>query len=197
MAYAILVYKRSVEPSPRRPYKTWLLDISKQGFSSLLIHSWNVFSAMIFSKHQLPNDSGDECAFYVINYALDTCCGIFLIWSFLLSASRFAYHAHIPSIQIQGNYGTTHVCTWYFQQLAVFLGAITLSKSILSCVEYVGGSALRSISRWLFAQFHLSDDIELVLSLIVLPFFMGMSQVFNIFWYYNLLNACELPCLSA
>lgn len=177
MAYGVLLYKRSVEPSPRRPYRIWLLDISKQGFSSLLIHSWNVLTAMIFTNDQLPYETGDECALYVINYGLDTCFGIFLIWSFLLSASRFAYHMHIPSIQIQGNYGSSSICTWYIHQLAVFLAAITLSKSILSCVVYVGGAHLRSISRWLFSQFYLSDDIELVLSLIVLPFFMGMSQV--------------------
>ena len=81
MAFLVLVYKRSVEQAPRRNYRDWCLDVSKQGWSSLLIHSWNVISAMIFTKsdisatQEMDDDNGDECAFYVINYFLDTCVG--------------------------------------------------------------------------------------------------------------------------
>ena len=84
---------------------------------------------------------------------------------------------NIPSLKAQGNYGSNSVWTWYFQQTVVYLLAIMLSKIVLSCIVFMWSDLLRHISRWLFRQFGLADDLELVLALIVLPFFMSMVQV--------------------
>jgi hypothetical protein len=78
-----LIYKRQTE-SPRRPFDVWFMDVSKQGFSSVLVHFWNIGLSIIFANlSSNDNRASDECAFYFINFLLDTFVGVFLVWLLL------------------------------------------------------------------------------------------------------------------
>jgi hypothetical protein len=48
-SFMVLVYKRYHE-TPKRPWKIWILDTSKQGVSQMLAHFINIFISLGLSK---------------------------------------------------------------------------------------------------------------------------------------------------
>lgn len=77
LALLSLVYKRWRE-RPRRPWKIWVFDVSKQVVGSVLLHIANLLMSML-SSGQLEitpkTDTGgyraNPCSFYLLNLAID------------------------------------------------------------------------------------------------------------------------------
>lgn len=109
-----LIYKRALETDEiRRPFDIWILDVSKQGFASVLVHFANIWLSMVFAHLSLVSDShADECSFYFITYVLDTCFGVFLVWLLLKVSKHIAVKYDIDSLKNQGFYGYPPSLTW-------------------------------------------------------------------------------------
>lgn len=73
LSFSILIYKRSQE-RPRRPWKIWSLDTSKQLTSQMFAHFINLFISMQLSS-QLENDA---CIWYFTTNVFDNTIGVFL-----------------------------------------------------------------------------------------------------------------------
>ena len=103
IAFSSLVYKREfVETSPsRRPINIWLMDVSKQAISSVIIHFCNIGLSILFAKLSLTpdNDISDECAFYFLSFLLDTIVGVYLIFLLLGVAQQLALQYEITAHQ--------------------------------------------------------------------------------------------------
>lgn len=72
LAFAVLFIKRCVE-KPKRPWKVWSLDASKQIFSAALAHILNLVLSIFMST-----ESSDECVLYFINTFMDCTCGVLI-----------------------------------------------------------------------------------------------------------------------
>ena len=78
IALSSLLYKRAVlDEHPKRPFNVWFMDISKQCFSSVLVHFFNIGISIMLSKvslqsHTGTGELGDECANYLINFIMGT-----------------------------------------------------------------------------------------------------------------------------
>lgn len=77
LALLSLVYKRWRE-RPRRPWKIWFFDVSKQVFGSVLLHIANLLMSMLSSGQFEINPKTDTggyranpCSFYLLNLAID------------------------------------------------------------------------------------------------------------------------------
>ena len=75
ISFGTLIIKRQIE-HPKRTIRIWLLDVSKQGISTFLIHFLNLFLAVTISKE---NDD-DACVWYLDNVLLDTSIGVLFQW---------------------------------------------------------------------------------------------------------------------
>ena len=62
--YVTLV-KRNLE-RPQRPWKVFFMDLSKQAFSSVLLHTYNVVTS-----RYLGQSDNLECQWYFINFTVD------------------------------------------------------------------------------------------------------------------------------
>jgi hypothetical protein len=78
LSFSVLVYKRMVE-HPKRAWKIWTMDTSKQGVSQLLAHGINVAISMQLSS-QL---SSDACIWYFTTNVLDNTLGVLLCLTIL------------------------------------------------------------------------------------------------------------------
>lgn len=78
LSFSVLVYKRMVE-HPKRAWKIWTMDTSKQGVSQLLAHIINVAISMQLSS-QL---SSDACIWYFTTNVLDNTLGVLLCLTIL------------------------------------------------------------------------------------------------------------------
>ena len=143
VSLSTLVYKRFIDNS-RRPLEIWLMDVSKQIFSSIFIHFWNIALSIIFTNKldnlRLNSSNGvdvaqirrgvvyfwvpDECSFYFLSFVFDTILGVFLIWVLLKVARQLAITCRLEAIRNQGYYGTPPRLTWYVQPSLPFISLL-------------------------------------------------------------------------
>lgn len=175
---------------PQRKFAIFLLDVSKQGISSILIHFWNILQSIEFSKlsrksiesnQNQSKASSDQCANYFIYFALDTFLGVYIVYLTLHGVHRIALRYNLVSIKHQGYYGSPRRMSWYFQQLLVFLGAIIWSKLLLGLLMYAVSSYATAIGNILFEPFHMfHPNIELLFVMVICPFFLSIVQVSSV-----------------
>jgi hypothetical protein len=72
-----LVLKRQRE-KPKRPWKIWTLDISKQMLGQLFVHILNVFLSYMGSI--ASEGENNPCSLYFLNIAIDTTIGVLFIY---------------------------------------------------------------------------------------------------------------------
>lgn len=73
LSFSVLVIKRYRE-HPKRPWRIWAMDTSKQGTSQLIAHFINVGISLLLSMH-LENDA---CIWYFTTNVLDNTVGVFI-----------------------------------------------------------------------------------------------------------------------
>lgn len=73
----MLFLKRCCE-KPKRPWKIWWLDASKQIFSAVLAHLLNLALSVFMS-----GDKVDECVFYFLNSLMDTTLGVLVTFGIM------------------------------------------------------------------------------------------------------------------
>jgi hypothetical protein len=77
LSFSVLIIKRYKE-HPKRPWRIWAMDTSKQGVSQMIAHFINVGISLLLSSH-LNNDA---CIWYFTTNILDNtlgvliCCGV-------------------------------------------------------------------------------------------------------------------------
>jgi hypothetical protein len=152
-AMGTLIYKRYTE-TPRRFLDIWLMDVSKQVFSSALVHFWNIGLSILFTSSFLTTSGtsgGDECSFYFLNFVFDTILGVFMIWILLKVLKRIAFAFGIEALKHQGYYGDPPKLSRYIQQLLGYLTLVLISKVILALMmlsvrgtlQWIGGVIFR------------------------------------------------------
>lgn len=78
VALSSLIYKRAVlDELPRRPFNIWFMDVSKQCFSSVLVHFFNIGISIMLSQVSIAEKNsggkiGDQCANYLMNFIMGT-----------------------------------------------------------------------------------------------------------------------------
>jgi STIMATE family len=72
-----LVLKRQRE-KPKRPWKIWMLDISKQMLGQLFVHILNVLLSWLGSR--ASEGENNPCSLYFLNIAIDTTIGVLFIY---------------------------------------------------------------------------------------------------------------------
>jgi len=103
-AFLVLTYKRTLE-NPKREWKVWALDTSKQAISGGLAHILNVISALLMTTLRVEESTADSCAWYLVTMLFDTLIGsMFNIGILMLLQRVFEKHKleHLKS----GNYFT-------------------------------------------------------------------------------------------
>lgn len=100
LSFSVLIYKRYIE-RPKRAWRIWFMDTSKQGVSQFLAHVINVAISMQLSSRL----SSDACIWYFTTNVLDNTIGVVLCVSVLATIEKQLLtpnHTHFQS----GNYYT-------------------------------------------------------------------------------------------
>lgn len=78
LSFSVLIYKRYIE-RPKRAWRIWAMDTSKQAVSQLLAHFINIAISMQLSSKL----ASDACIWYVTTNILDNTLGVLLCVSVL------------------------------------------------------------------------------------------------------------------
>lgn len=93
-AFSILIIKRFVE-KPRRPWKIWWFDASKQIVSACVIHLLNLLLSAIFAN----TESSDECVWYFLSVFMDCTLGVFISYILMVLVDGISKTANWKYLQ--------------------------------------------------------------------------------------------------
>lgn len=174
-----LWFKRHGE-KPRRKFRTWFLDVSKQGLGACYAHVLNMIIAAIIVNNDdgLSSNLNDQCAWYGMTYLIDTTLGLVLaIWG-LKGIDWMANEWDWTSLKHSGVYeGVDGLLHWIHQAVA-WLVILTISKVIIYYFMVWTANWLALFGDLLFSPLQSNIHFEL---LFVMIFFPGVLNVIY-FW---------------
>ncbi|KDR84044.1 hypothetical protein GALMADRAFT_55406 [Galerina marginata CBS 339.88] len=169
-----LVFKRHRE-TPKRPWRIWLFDVSKQIVGQLFVHGANLFVSDLASNHS----SSNACVSYFLNILIDTTFGIALIYFTLHALTRlFTEKLKLKGFE-SGVYGDPPSLKYWARQAAIYVLALTTMKTVVVTILilfpgiYVAGEWLLS---WTWTGE--GDGLQVVFVMGLFPIFMNVLQ----FW---------------
>mmetsp|Transcript_13680 Transcript_13680/g.15701 ORF Transcript_13680/g.15701 Transcript_13680/m.15701 type:complete len:279 (+) Transcript_13680:56-892(+) len=175
----IALYIKRLRETPRRTFNTWFLDVSKQAVGATYAHVLNMFVANIIAANVRGEQSlTDECAWYAINYVMDTVFGLIICIGLLGLLDHFANKFHWVSLKDTGVYhGSEGMIHWVNQVIAWIL-VLTITKVALCVVMWCVSPFLAYWGQILFGPFQSNIRFEL---LFVMIFFPGVLNIVY-FW---------------
>ena len=178
LALASLWIKRTQE-KPQRKFLTWFLDVSKQAFGACYAHVLNmIISAVIAGNVRGGQTLDDECAWYAINYVIDTTLGLVITIIFLDWLEKLAHHFNGVALKNSGVYvGKDGIIHWFWQMTA-WIVILSLVKVIICVFMWVFSAPLAWVGAVLFAPLQNNIRFEL---LFVMIFFPGVLNIIY-FW---------------
>ncbi|KAK0922931.1 hypothetical protein LTR91_001093 [Friedmanniomyces endolithicus] len=191
VAVLSLVLKRYRE-SPKRPWRIWFFDVSKQIFGSMLLHVFNIAMSLFAttdvvnaaktvvaqSSKDANGRSPNPCSFYLLNLGIDTTIGIPTLYVLLqvLHAIFLKTALARPAESIKsGNYGQPPKATWWAKQLLIYFLGLTGMKlfvfflfAALPWLPWIGDWALR----WTEGN----EALEIAFVMFIFPLAMNAAQ---------------------
>ena len=103
VAFTGLVVKLQLERSNTkvqpRALKEWGMDVLKQACAAVFSHFCNILFSILLSHIKLDTRvPPDECAWYFINFMVDSLIGVFFIWVFLKAFESVAARLRWSSV---------------------------------------------------------------------------------------------------
>lgn len=145
LSFCSLLAKRWRE-KPRRPWKVFMFDCSKQVSGALFIHLLNLGSAGLMAAVF----EQDVCVWYWINIVVDTTLGVYLQYLFLRAARRLFKGAACLDY---GNYGSppqwsaclAQAASWQGFCLLMKLSACTFMVALQGPLVFIGNALLSAL----------------------------------------------------
>ncbi|KAL6309836.1 vacuolar membrane protein-domain-containing protein [Sparassis latifolia] len=167
-----LVYKRHRE-EPKRPWRIWLFDVSKQVIGQLFVHGVNVLISDVVAHVS----SGNACVFYFLNILIDTTLGVGVIYFVL----HFITYLLTEKCNFKGfesgQYGSPPSFIYWTRQAAVYLLAL-LTMKLLVVALFAAWPGIFKVGEWLLTFLGPSDAVQVIFTMGLFPILMNILQ----FW---------------
>ncbi|CCH45068.1 Vacuolar membrane protein [Wickerhamomyces ciferrii] len=193
IAVSSLLLKRSYE-HPRRPWRVWFFDVSKQVFGALGIHLLNLTVSLLKSRRLLlalsdnggddDGETGNQCDWYFLNLLMDTTIGVPILWFCLFFIYQVCEILGIKDIE-SGNYGKPPRIVPYLKQLTIFFLAVVLMKGIIYLLLYI--PIFIMYADWVLSWTDGFPNLQIFLVMLVFP------TLLNCFQYYVIDNIIKFP----
>jgi hypothetical protein len=190
IAMCSLILKRRYE-RPKRPWKVWFFDVSKQLFGAAGVHLLNLTLSLIKSHDLLSMIDGDvddddpgECEWYFINLLLDTTIGVPILYVCLVIVYQICEFFQMKDIE-SGSYGKPPSFLPYFKQLMIFMCALIMMKAVIYLLLYF--PIFIMYADWVLSWSDGFPNLQVVLVVLVFPIML------NCFQYYIVDNIIKFP----
>ncbi|EUC67433.1 vacuolar membrane protein [Rhizoctonia solani AG-3 Rhs1AP] len=168
-----LVWKRNHE-SPRRPWRIWIFDISKQIVGQIFVHFSNVFISDLVAHHS----SNNPCTLYFLNVLVDTTVGVGLIYAFLLTGTwLLATKLQFKGFR-SGDYGGVPPSKiFWLRQATVYVTSLLLMK-VAVVLLFAVWPGLFAFGDWLLSWTDGDASLQVVFVMGLFPIVINVMQ----FW---------------
>jgi hypothetical protein len=199
ISFGTLIIKRQLE-YPKRTVRIWLLDVSKQGISTFLIHFLNLFLAVTISKQ---NDE-DACVWYLDNVLLDTTIGVLFQYILIRSFEIIARKLKIDTL-LSGCYyaiGTTEFgddtidYSIWASQMGIWCLITSISKFINYIILIGGNKFFKKFGNLILEKLQPYPKLELVVVMIFIPVITSVFQYWVTDNFLKESDECRIERLS-
>ncbi|EJD48536.1 hypothetical protein AURDEDRAFT_112966 [Auricularia subglabra TFB-10046 SS5] len=165
-----LVYKRHRE-TPKRKWRIWLFDVSKQVVGQIVVHVTNVGIASLVGHVKASN----PCAQYFLHVGLDTTVGVGVLYLFL---KLFTYILD-QKLQMKGfesgQYGDPPSLFFWSRQAAVYVVSLLCMKLFVLAIVGLAPFFTTAVE-WLLAW--AGPSLQVIIVMGIFPIIMNILQ----FW---------------
>ncbi|GAA5873525.1 hypothetical protein JCM3774_000039 [Rhodotorula dairenensis] len=163
-----LVAKRMRE-QPRRKWKIWLADVSKQVIGQAFVHASNVAISDLIAMHT----SNNPCALYALNIITDTTLGVLILY-WLLHFSTRLMRQYAQPLYETGYYGSPFSLSLWGEQAAVYVACLTAMKIVVLVLFWLF-PFLEDIMSWTLSWIT-NEEAQVFVVMLVIPLFMNLFQ---------------------
>ncbi|PLW43859.1 hypothetical protein PCASD_05807 [Puccinia coronata f. sp. avenae] len=172
---ASLLYKRHRE-KPKRKYRIWTADVSKQVLGQAFVHMLNIFISD--SMASLPS-KGNPCALYFMNIFIDTTIGVFVLFLALNTITKLVCKSlgRTPSSLglSSGTYPHPFLKSWLKQISIYFLGLVILKLFVIG-LFWLGGEALVQFGNGVIEGISHDPKVQILMVVMVGPTILNVLQ---------------------
>ncbi|KAK7470301.1 hypothetical protein VKT23_001732 [Stygiomarasmius scandens] len=183
-----LLYKRHRE-SPKRPWKIWLFDVSKQVVGQMFVHGVNVLVSDLVSHI----DASNACVSYFLNILVDTTLGVALLYVILQVLNYIlSEKLHLQGFE-SGIYGDPPSIAYWGRQAVIYVVALTTMKFLVIGILYLF-PGLFTIGEWLLSWTWTSkgDAMQVIVVMGIFPIIMNILQ----FWIIDTIVKASGPSVA-
>jgi hypothetical protein len=173
-----LVVKRMRE-KPRRKWKIWLADVSKQVIGQAFVHASNVAISDLIAMHTSDN----PCSLYALNIITDTTLGVLILY-WLLQLSTRLMRQYAQPLYETGYYGSPFSLSLWGEQAAVYVACLTAMKVVVLILFWLF-PFLEDVMSWTLSWIT-NEEAQVFVVMLVIPLFM------NLFQFLMSMAACPL-----
>jgi hypothetical protein len=172
-AFMVLILKRYLE-KPRRPWKIWWFDVSKQIIGAGVIHLLNLGLSHFLTSEK---DSADECVWYFVTLFLDCTLGTLFNWIIMLCCNyiitKFKWKMLVSGMYFEEYIKNSKkryrlIPKMYFAQLGLWLIVTVLTKIFLLIFLAIFRSFFVLIGTYILKPFS-SAKLRIVMVMIIFP----------------------------
>lgn len=163
-----LVVKRMRE-KPRRKWKIWLADVSKQVIGQAFVHASNVAISDLIAMHTSDN----PCSLYALNIITDTTLGVLILY-WLLQLSTRLMRQYAQPLYETGYYGSPFSLSLWGEQAAVYVACLTAMKVVVLILFWLF-PFLEDVMSWALSWIT-NEEAQVFVVMLVIPLFMNLFQ---------------------
>lgn len=169
-----LLLKRARE-RPKRPWRIWMFDVSKQCIGQFFVHGLNVaLSSLISHYSHRRGHRINACSLYFLNVLIDVTLGVAILWGVIKGVSWLLVHRLGKDDFASGHYGQPPRWKAWGKQLAVYVLAISVMK--IAVVALIAGvPVLVKVGDWLLSWLP-STDAQIAFVVLVFPVLANAAQ---------------------
>lgn len=172
LVIASLVFKRYRE-HPRRPWRVWTFDVSKQVIGQAFVHGLNLLISGVVANIS----QGNPCDLYFLNILIDTTIGVGYIYLILHFTDRlFTDYFRLNGFK-SGQYGDPPSLNYWFRQAFVYVLTI-LTMKLLVVGLFALWPGIFDVAEFLLNWADGKDKLRIIFVMGIFPIIMNVLQ----FW---------------
>jgi len=189
IAISILLLKRYQE-HPKRPFKIWILDVSKQVIGQVMVHCMNIALSYI-RIFDTSTKVTNPCVWYFLNLFLDTTLGIFLIMFYMYIMSKIVKLLRISHCET-GYYGDNPEkplkSAWIKQTIIFLICLCSMKLSVIAIITKI--PIFMKFGRFVISMVSKNVRVQVAFDMLILPLTMNAIQ----FWFVDkIIKSDEQP----